>query len=115
MDMFTNMKINKIKKCVQHKNYEGILPYCEAEEPEIRIAAAEGLAEIGNDEANNALSGMLRDHDMSVKIAAVNALGKVKEFRSSTFISHEMEHSKDEAFVAACKRALGAIHDGGHE
>ena len=52
---------------------------------------------------------------MSVKIAAVNALGKVKEFRSSAFITHEMEQSKDETFIAACKKALGAIHDGGHE
>lgn len=113
--MFTHMKLNKIKKLSEHKNYEGILPYCEDEESEIRIAAAQGLADIGNDEANNALIGMLRDHDLSVKIAAVNALGKVKEFRSSTFISHEMEQSKDAAFIEACKKALGAIHNGGHE
>lgn len=113
--MFTQMKINKIKKLSEHKNFEGILPFCENESAEVRIAAAEGLAEIGTDECNNALIGMLRDHDMSVKIAAVNALGKVKEFRSSTFITHEMEQSKDETFIAACKKALGAIHDGGHE
>ena len=78
--MFTQMKINKIKKLSEHKNFEGILPFCENESAEVRIAAAEGLAEIGTDECNNALIGMLRDHDMSVKIAAVNALGKVKEF-----------------------------------
>ncbi len=113
--MFTHMKINKIKKLSEHKNYEGILPYCEDEVTEIKVAAAQGLAEIGNDEANNALIGMLRDHDVSVKIAAVNGLGKIKEFRSAAFISHEMEQSKEESFIEACKQALGAIHNGGHE
>ena len=52
--MFTQMKINKIKKLSEHKNFEGILPFCENESAEVRIAAAEGLAEIGTDECNNA-------------------------------------------------------------
>lgn len=113
--MFTNMKISKIKKLAEHKHYEGILPYCENEDPQVRVAAAEGLAEIGTDESNNALIGMLRDHDITVKTAAVKALGKIKENHSYAFISHEMEQSKDETFIASCRQALSAIHEGGHE
>lgn len=112
--MFTGMKLSRIKRLSEHKHCAGILSCCKDEDPQVRIAAAEGLAKVGTDECNNALINMLRDKDIQVKTAAVKALGEIREFHSSAFISHEMEESKDEAFIAACRQALSAIHEDGH-
>lgn len=100
------MNEQKIIELGEKQHFKLVLLYTHSRKPAKRAAAATALGKIRKDESFNQLTIMLRDSDLTVKTAAVNALSDMGRKNASEYIRHQMDTVKDPDFENVCKAAL---------
>jgi len=86
-----------------------ILKFAQSHETELRIAAATGLAENRFDESYNALVDLVRDPELSVRRAAVIALGINGRKAGAEHVRNIMAQPENASIVEECKEAIAKI------
>ena len=100
------MNEQKIIELGEKQKFRSVMLHVRSRKPEVRAACATALGKISKDESFNQLTIMLRDSDLSVKTAAVNALSNMCRRNASEYIRYQMDSVKDPSFEAVCKAAL---------
>lgn len=91
------------------KNIAALAKYCQSNDPELRAAAAMALSGISQDEAYNELVLLIRDPELSVRKAAVTALGVMGRKSGADHVRHVMRNETDPDAIKACQDALAKL------
>ena len=113
MEVFQEMgnerHIAKIQALSEKKKTANIIKYAVHKDPELRCAAAAALGTIAQDESYNQLVLMTRDPELSVRKAAVAALGVMGRKAGADHVRHVMTHDTDPELIKICETAVSQI------
>ena len=101
--------IEKIKALAEKKKIDKVLKYATHKDAELRVAAANALGTLPADESYNQLVLMTRDEELSVRKAAVVALGVMGRKAGADHVRHVMTHDTDAELIELCKTAVAQI------
>ena len=108
--MATNERhIAKIKALGEKKKVAALAKYCKNDDAELRAAAAIALGDIYQDESYNELILLIRDPELSVRKAAVVALGVMGRKSGADHVRHVMNHETDADIIKACQTSITQI------
>jgi HEAT repeat protein/beta-lactamase regulating signal transducer with metallopeptidase domain len=79
--------------------------------PDVRLAAAQALGDLGDARAVAALGSAVADDDLNVRKAAVRALGELQDPRGVSALSEALRTDADPEVRAMAAWALGQIED----
>ncbi|MBQ2956615.1 MAG: HEAT repeat domain-containing protein [Clostridia bacterium] len=108
-DPHAKSKLKDIGKAVRKKNLNSLKAYAQSQDVEIRVAAIEGIAKVGGNDAFQALVMQLNCTNPDVRIAAAKALSDLGDARSRSFILHYMESDPDSRVRSAMRKALSGL------
>ena len=108
-------KIESIIECGRDKRTNKVLKAAVSKDPEIRIAAAKACKYLRNGEAYQALTNLIRDPDISVRVEAITSLGKFGRPEAISHLMHMKENADDETIKNACTEAIDELHRGARE
>ena len=91
------------------KNIAALAKYCQSNDADLRAAAAMELSGIREDEAYNELVLLIRDPELSVRKAAVTALGVMGRKSAADHVRHVMKSETDADTIKACQDALAKL------
>jgi len=101
--------IEKIKVLGEKQKLDKLIKYATHKEPELRAAAANALSTIQMDESYNQLVLMTRDPELSVRKAAVVALGIMGRKAGADHVRHVMTLDTDPELIKLCQTAVSQI------
>ena len=107
--MSNEKKIEKITQYAQKGKIDKLQKFASSKDPELRAAAAKGMGTSNQDESYNTLVIMTRDADVTVRRAAVTALGEMGRKSGADHVRHAMTHDTDPEMIQACQQALAKI------
>jgi len=102
-------KLKQISRAVEKKNIAQLQAHAQSTDPELRIAAVNGLAEVGGNGVFQPLIAQLSCPHPDVRIAAAAALGKLGEQRGRSFLLHYMNSDPDTEVRKAMRKALANL------
>lgn len=103
-------KTDKVKKLVEKKKGEKIIPFLNDKSMDVVMAAIEGLGVCGGEHAVNGLVPMLRSNDPSIRIATANAMANMGDPRTKAHLDFQLKQEKDAKAKDAIIHALGSIN-----
>jgi len=107
--MGNEKKILKINQLAEKKKTDKVLAFARAKDPELRAAAAKALSGISVDESYNELVLLIRDTELTVRKAAVVALGAMGRKSGADHVRHVMNHETDAEIIKLCQTAIAKI------
>ena len=107
--MGNEKKILKINALAEKKKTDKVLAFAKSKDPELRAAAAKALSGITADESYNELILLIRDPVLSVRKAAVMALGDMGKKSGADHVRHVMNHETDAEIIRLCQTAISKI------
>ncbi|MGI6336049.1 MAG: HEAT repeat domain-containing protein [Clostridiales bacterium] len=107
--MGNERKIEKINRLAEKKKTDKVIKYASSKDPELRAAAASALSGICVDESYNELVLLIRDPELSVRKAAVVALGDMGRKAGADHVRHVMTHETDPEIIKLCQTAITKI------
>ena len=102
-------KIEKINALAEKKKVDPILKFATGKDAVLRAAAAKALGTISVDESYNQLVIMTRDPEVSVRKAAVLALGEIGRKAGADHVRHVMANETDAELIKICQTAISKI------
>ena len=106
--MFGKVKVEKVRS-LGEKDMKKLMEYAKNQDPQVKIAVAQVLGRINNEDSYNTLIGLLADDNVDVKSAAVHSLVFVTWEPSLNDVRYEMSKATDPAFVEVCKEAINKM------
>jgi len=107
--MADQKRIDKIKRYGEKGKVKKILPYTTSEDSALRAAAAAALGIVPGDDAFNALTSMIRDNDIAVRLEVVKALKNTERAGAMEFIRRATEGVNSAELSKACSEALAFL------
>jgi len=101
--------IAKIEALGAKKKVAALAKYCKHDDAQLRAAAATALGGIYQDESYNELVLLIRDPELSVRKAAVVALGVMGRKSGADHVRHVMSHETDAEIIKACQVSISQI------
>ncbi|MBR6747429.1 MAG: HEAT repeat domain-containing protein [Clostridia bacterium] len=101
--------IAKIQALGEKRKVPALAKYCKNKDAELRAAACRALAPIQQDEAYNELVLLTRDPELSVRMAAVTALGDMGRKSGADHVRHVMSVDSNPELIKACQTAVAKI------
>ena len=102
----------KIKKLGEKGKVRAILKYVNSKDSDERAAAAAALGHSTDDDAYNALTTLLRDPEIPVRINAAYALKAMGRSSAVSYLRSAAQNTSDAALIAACNDAATAVSEG---
>lgn len=107
--MFFLSKEKKIERWASKKNSEALAKLVTDPNADIRIKVVNALSEIGDYRAVSAMITALKDSDVKVKLAALDAFIKVKDQRGKEHIRYIIEHDQNPEVKEKAVKALSVV------
>ena len=107
--MSIEKKVSKILALGEKGKWKKLTKMSKSKLPEIRSACAEALGNIRCDESFNAVVDLVRDPDVSVRRAAVIALGNIGRKAGGEHVRNIMPLPGNESIEAECREAIAKI------
>ncbi len=107
--MGNEKKIAKIQTLGEKGKVKKLVRLSTSKDPEIRAAAACALGPIHEDEAFNAIVDLVRDPELSVRRAAVIALGENGRKAGGEHVRNIMPLPGNASIEAECREAIAKI------
>lgn len=108
--MFGN-KMNVIEKAIKKGNVAALIGLVDNKDEAIKMAAIEGLGDVGGLDASNYLVTRLGNEDPKERVAVVKALGKIANIHTKAFLFARMDKETDPEVKAALSEAMAKIKD----
>lgn len=102
-------KVDKVHKLVEKGKEDALLKMLADRDPEVEIAAIEGLGKVGAEAAVTQLITMLHDARPAIRAACAAALGQLRDSRAQSHLSHAMEIEQDSQTKQAMIDALSQL------
>ena len=107
--MGNEKKLAKIQTLGEKGKYKKLAKMSTSKDPEIRTACALALGGIKEDESFNAVVDLVRDPELSVRRAAVLALGELGRKGGGEHIRNIMPLPGNESIEKECREAITKI------
>ncbi len=107
--MGNERKLEKITALAEKKKLDKVIAFAKVKDAEVRAAAARALGGLVGDDAYNELILLIRDPELSVRRAAVNALGEMGRKAGADHVRHVMAHETDPEIIKDCQTAVSKI------
>lgn len=105
------ISLEKIAKWEKSKKVKKLLRVLNDDSVEARIHAIRALATIQNPDILNPLVNLLRDPNPDIRLASVEALGKIGSGKTMEFVRFMLEKENDTKVLEAAKIALATIRE----
>lgn len=99
----------EIDKAVQKKKIDVLQAHAQSTDVSVRIAAINGLAEVGGSAVFQPLIAQLSCSNPDIRIAAAEALGRMGDSRGRSYLLHYMESDPDSRVRASMRKALSML------
>ena len=106
-------KLAKIQKCIAKGKEEELIKLLQDKDREVRIAAVDGLGQVGKENACNVLITLLDDESPEVRGAVARSLGLIGDGHTATHLNYRNERETDEGVRKELHEALGKIKSRG--
>lgn len=106
-------KLAKIEKCIAKGKDADLIKLLGDKDQKVRIAAIDGLGQIGKEDACNVLITLLDDESPKVRGAVARALGMLGDDHTATHLNYRNERETDEEVRKELHEALGKIKSQG--
>lgn len=114
-DPSAKSKLKEINAAIGKKNIDLLKSYTQSNDPALRIAALDAIAQVGGSAAFHPIVAQLSSSNEEVRIAAAEALGKLGDTRGRTYLMHFIEIDRDSRVRAAMQSALSKLPSLGAE
>lgn len=107
--MAIDKKLEKIQVLGEKGKFKKLVKWSTNKAPEVRAACAMALGNIKEDEAFNGIVDLIRDPELSVRRAAVIALGNLGRKAGGEHVRSIMPLPGNEPIEAECREAIAKI------
>ena len=108
--MFGN-KMNAVEKAIKKQHVNTLIELSRDKDKNVSMAAIDGMATIGNDDAAHYLVILLQSPQADMRLAAANALGTIKNKHTKAFLSAQLQKEEEPEVEQAIRHAMVQIKE----